>query len=577
MKANRNLTKTLLLILLFLFSILRMVIIEISPRLIPAGILLLSSCADERPPTGGKKDTIPPKFLFSDPKNLSINFRSNKIKIRFNEFLVQTLDPKEILISPPIEKRPKFSVNGKNIIVKLNSKLKDSTTYTINFGDAVKDINENNICKNFSYVFATGSKLDSASITGSVSNFSDPKDLENIIVSLYPSDSVDGILYSKPYYFSKSDKAGHFKINNIKSGGYLVYALKDQNLNYKYDQAEELIGYLDSTVVLTDSSNLKLDLSVFLNKVTKPKFLDAFSISPGKVLFTYNSGIQNLNFNTDILGKGDKIEINGLKDSIIYWYSNIYAKKIKVWLLANDSIKDTVRLDLKYYSGDSTNNDKKYSVTFESQTLKADTNQKFTINLPLVNPFKPLGLTLTRPVDSINPIKRLVISNDSTRKTDSVNFLFTDSIKRHADIIFKADERSSYTLEVPDSTIKDLFGWWNKKWKYKFITDAFDNYGNILLSLKISHPEKYYIFKILDQDNKTIATYYYTGNSERKITLYNVRAGSYHLQAIEDSNKNGEWDSGDFYKKTQPERIINFRETYELKGKWDLEIEVTIQ
>jgi ferredoxin-fold anticodon binding domain-containing protein len=90
------------------------------------------------------------------------------------------------------------------------------------------------------------------------------------------------------------------------------------------------------------------------------------------------------------------------------------------------------------------------------------------------------------------------------------------------------------------------------------------------------HPEKHYVFKILDFDNKPIETYYLQDATEKKITIQHVRSGSYHLQAVEDINDNGEWDSGDFIKKLQPEKIINFQETYEVKGNWELEIEVKL-
>jgi hypothetical protein len=138
------------------------------------------------------------------------------------------------------------------------------------------------------------------------------------------------------------------------------------------------------------------------------------------------------------------------------------------------------------------------------------------------------------------------------------------------------EEKIPYTLTIPDSMFQDTRGWWNKKMVYRWLTDSKENYGNIILSLKFENPQKHYIFKILDQDGKAVQTFFYVGNSEKKITIQNMKAGSYKLQAIDDSNKNGEWDTGDFSKKTQPEKIINFKETYELKGNWDLEIEVKL-
>jgi uncharacterized protein (DUF2141 family) len=547
-----------------------------APRLIPAGLLFVSSCADERPPSGGRKDSIAPKLKAAEPTNKSLNFQSDKIKLHFSEFIQQTLDPKEILISPPLNKKPKISVDGKTVTVVFKSKLKENTTYTINFGDAIKDINEGNILKNFTYVFATGPILDSARISGTVTNMAESNSLNDIVISLYPVDSTNGILHSTPFYFAKTDKNGSYTIDNVHSGTYNIYALKDQNQNYKYDQADELIGFVDSTVTLTDSSKAKVSLSIFLSGSNRPKFTDAFGIAPGKVLIAYNAPIKTLKLNSDLLSSNDIVEINDRKDSITYWFSYPYKKKMLLSLVANDTISDSATVDLKSFDKDSTNNDKKYTLSIESQSTRQDTSHKSVAFKPILSPFKPILLTFSRPVDSIDANKRLVIINDSTSKKDSIVLSLDKKTRRHFTMDYPQLEKTPYTLLIPDSAFQDHFGWWNKKITYRWNSDAYDNYGNIILKLKFDHPEKYYVLKILDQDNKPIETFYYVGNQEKTITIKNVKVGMYHLQAIDDSNQNGEWDSGDFTKKLQPEKIINFRDTYEVKGNWDLEIEVKL-
>ena len=536
----------------------------------------VSSCANEAPPTGGRRDSIPPKVVYSIPANKSLHFQGTEIKIRFNEYIIQSLDPKEILISPPLDKNPKIFVNGKTLMVKFQSKLKDSTTYTINFGDAVKDNNENIPLKNFTFVFSTGNALDSASIGGQILNIKDPKSNGDINVALYPLDSADGILHSRPYYFTKSDKTGKYTINNIHSGSYRIYALKDENLNYIYDQANELIGFIDSTVTLTDSSKSKQNMTVFESKSSKPKFIDATAQYPGKVLISYNSPIKTIKFNSDILSPNDIVEISSKNDSLTYWYSNPYALKSKLEMTVNDTLRDSTRLDLKYLSKDTAFDKKMYALRLESQEVKQDTLRKLNQNKPILSPFKPLILNLSRPVVGLDTNKRAYITNDSTGKKDIVHYAIGSKTKRDIHIDYTQTEKTSYTLVIPDSTLLDQWNWWNQKLTYKWNSDAIENYGNIVLSVKFEHPEKYYVFKILDQTDVPIATFFYVGNEEKKFTLKNIAAGSYHLQGIEDANKNGEWDSGDFSLKTQPEKIINFSETYTLKGNWDLEIEVKL-
>jgi len=559
-----------------MMALIRFSLFEIAPKCIPIGLLAVSGCADERPPTGGRRDSLPPKVKYAYPENKSLNFNSTKIKIRFNEFIQQTLDPKEILVSPPMNKNPKMMVSGKNVNITIKDKLKENTTYTINFGDAIKDLNEGNTMKNFTYVFSTGPILDTASVSGTISNASEPKEVDNIIVALHPIDSVDGIRHSKPFYFAKTDKMGAYTINNIHSGTYSIHALKDQNLNYIYDQSDELIGFQDSTLTLTDSSKAKVNMSLFLSSNNRPKFTDAVSVAPGKIIISYNSPIRNLKLDSDPSSQKNRYEINERKDSITYWFSNIYDKKMLLSLVVNDTILDTARIDLKTYNKDSTNERKRYSLTIESQVIKRDTSGREIYVKPTLSPFKPIILKLTRPVDSIDQNKRLVLTNDSTAKIDSITFTLNPQTRREINIEYVPREKMPYTLTVPDSTLLDIFGWWNRKFSYKWNVDANENYGNMIMSLKIEHPERHYVFKLLDADNKVAEKFLSTGVTERKITFKNVKAGQYHLQAIEDNNNNGDWDSGDFSKKLQPEKIINFRETYDLKGSWDLEVEVKL-
>lgn len=539
--------------------------------------LFISSCANEAPPTGGKKDIKPPKVRYSNPKNKTLNYTGNTVKIRFEEFIVQTIDPSEVIVSPPLNKNPKYLVNGKNLIVKFPERLKDSTTYTINFGDAIKDINENNILKNFTFVFSTGSVLDSASISGHIINIKEPLKTEDIIVAIYPADSTSGILRSRPYYFAKTDKTGSYKIQNIHSGAYRMYALKDENLNYIYDQANELVGFRDSLLILQDSSQLMADGVLFESKTAKPKFADAVATGPGSIMISYNAPIKTLKLDAEHQRPDDLVEVKTSKDTLIYWFSDVYALKVNLILTADDSICDTTRVELKYLSRDTASDKKLYALKFEIQDVKRDSTQQKTNSRPLQSPFKPIILNLSRPVVRIDTNKRAYVLNDSTKKADTISYQLGGNVKRELQLQFTPAAGTPYSLVIPDSSLQDQWGWWNKQLVYSWQTDSKDNYGNILLTLKFDHPEKYYIFKVLDDQQRTVATFYYVGNQERRVTLKNIAAGNYHLQAIEDANKNGEWDSGDIIKMIQPEKIINFKEVYTLKGNWDLDVEVRIQ
>ena len=53
--------------------------------------------------------------------------------------------------------------------------------------------------------------------------------------------------------------------------------------------------------------------------------------------------------------------------------------------------------------------------------------------------------------------------------------------------------------------------------------------------------------------------------------------GQYKLKAIIDWNKNGKWDSGSFTDKLQPEEVLFYDNTIQVRSNWDYEIEWTIQ
>lgn len=119
-------------------------------------LLLLFSCASIQTPQGGPKDTTPPKVLSMTPKNQTRNFNAKKIVIEFDEYFNLKDEFKEFSISPDQEKAPELKKRGKRLEINLQDSLEKNTTYTLNFGKSVADVNEGNVVKNLSYVFFYG-------------------------------------------------------------------------------------------------------------------------------------------------------------------------------------------------------------------------------------------------------------------------------------------------------------------------------------------------------------------------------------------------------------------------------------
>ena len=240
------------------------------------GFVLFIACAQIVTPSGGPKDELPPLILEMNPEPFNTNFSGNLIEIEFDEYIKLHEPANQILISPPQRKSPEYVIKKKSLLVKFKDTLMENTTYTINFGEAIRDNNEGNVLGRLTYVFSTGAYLDSMQIEGKVLNAFDGSPADDAIVMLYDQD-VDSLpLVTLPLYFGRTDAQGNFKLSNLKNIDYKIFSLRDENANYIYDIPEESVGFLDGmitpdlaparpdTVVLdttvSDSSNLNVEI-----------------------------------------------------------------------------------------------------------------------------------------------------------------------------------------------------------------------------------------------------------------------------------------------------------------------------
>ena len=538
--------------------------------------LTFSNCANEKGPEGGKKDTTPPKTRKIFPANKSLHFSSNKIEITFNEYIKAT-GFAQTLISPPLDKKPEFQINGKTLIIKLKGHLRDSTTYTINFAEDIKDVNEGNILNNFTYVFSTGDFLDSQKVSGKVTFAKDNAAADGVILSLYPEDSVNAIKRSKPFYFAKTDKAGNYKINNIRAARYRVFALKDQNYDYLYNQPNEMIAFSDSILDLNDTFPHQVDLRLFDEAKGKLSFMGDKSIKPGFVQIYYSQPLKSFSLESTEATNSDFYYFNSAKDTVNYWYSKYYAKRFKLFLVANDTLKDSVRIELQNIDKDSLLANKKYNVSTDYQLVKSSSNKPSKEISNTLELYKPLKISFTRPITGINEAKAFHLFDDSVKKELPVKFTIDEKTKQFVSFDFPKQESTPYTLSVPDSAFQDIFGTWNTAFKYKFKTTSKDDYGNLNVIVKSTHAEKSYIIKIVDASTDAlIKEVIIDHEAEKKVLVENVHSGTYKVVTVEDTNGNGIWDTGNFKLRIQPEKIITYPSTYTLKGGWDLDVEVKL-
>lgn len=260
-----------------------------------------TGCANIVPPAGGPRDSLPPVPVSASPKDSALNVSSQKISIEFNEFIELKNVFEKVLISPYPVKQPVIESKLRSLIIRLKDSLLPNTTYTIDFGDAIVDLNEGNILKNFQYTFSTGKSLDTNQLTGKIINSETGATDSTFFALLYRKQEDSTVAKEKPLYVTRVDSKGNFKFFNLPGGTFYVFALQDADGDKKYSQPTEAFAFLDSSVVVSTTTKPVL-LYAYAEEKERPKTPPATDARGGKqgvakrLLFTSNleTGAQDL-------------------------------------------------------------------------------------------------------------------------------------------------------------------------------------------------------------------------------------------------------------------------------------------
>jgi hypothetical protein len=239
--------------------------------LLTAFISVVSSpgCANIIPPSGGPKDTLPPVLVSVVPRDSTLRFNTNRIVFTFDEYVEVKDKEKYIIINPMPKSTPTIDYKLKVVTVKIRDTLQPNTTYSINFGKAIRDVNEGNALKDFTYVFSTGSYLDSLEFSGRVIVAVTGKADSTLIVMLHRNPIDSAVINERPRYVTTVDTTGAFTFHNLAPGTYSVYALKDEGGARRYSSKSQLFAFADSPVVIKQGYVPRVSLYAYAEEVEK--------------------------------------------------------------------------------------------------------------------------------------------------------------------------------------------------------------------------------------------------------------------------------------------------------------------
>ena len=272
--------------------------IKISRLAIYCCFLLLYKCANRGTTSGGEKDVTPPKIIKEVPENFSTNFKSDEIKIYFDEYIKLKNLQKQLIISPPMDPLPEIIPMGsasKYITIKILDTLQTNTTYTFNFGYSIEDNNEGNAFPFYKYVLSTGPSIDSLSVTGIISDAFEIETPEFISVHLHDVDSTynDSIIFKqKPKYIGVTDSLSQFNIENLKEGKYLLTAIKEENTDYIYQSKKDKIAFKRDFITVPSDTAYYLKL---FKQLPDSKFIRARQLAQGRIGFGYEGSPNDMN------------------------------------------------------------------------------------------------------------------------------------------------------------------------------------------------------------------------------------------------------------------------------------------
>lgn len=544
--------------------------------------LFILACARQTSPTGGPKDTIPPTLTRSFPVKEQTNFKDNSIELIFDEAVAVNNPKEQIIITPDINKEYDIIAQKNRVSITLKSKLKDSTTYSFNFRDAVQDITEKNPAVNLKLALSTGSYIDSLSIEGTTFDPIRNKEYKDVTIALYETDTFN-ILKHKPAYLTKSDAKGKYKIENLKPGIYYIYGIDDKNRNLIVDSKTESYGFLVDSINLTinrksiDIPMIKLDARTLKLTNSRP-YNTYFNIKTSKNLKQFR-----------LTAPGEIIMSSFADDQSNIKIYNTFetTDSVAVQLHALDSINNSV--DTTLYVKFNKREVKPEAFNVKSDGFKVLTNKgsikgHIQFNKPL------LHIDFDSIIYKIDSVNSITFSRENV-SWDSLHNRLTIEKKFDKNLLTKPKEQeikqtpptqnsAPQAKTAPKKIINHqlLFG------KAAFISIELDSSQHSEEQLKpISLEETGIIFvnvettasnfivELLDKNFNVISSQ----RNTPKPQFEDLSPSEYQLRLIIDKDNDGKWSPGNYILGQEPEPIRFYKNekanpVINLKANWEV-------
>lgn len=582
--------------------------------------VIITSCARMGQPDGGWYDETPPRITGSSPADKSINVKTRKISINFDEYIQMENPTEKVVISPPQIETPEIKAAGKRIVVEIKDSLKPNTTYTVDFSDAISDNNESNPLGNYTYTFSTGDHIDTLEVAGYVLNAQNLEPIKGILVGLY-SDLSDSIFTKQPMLrVSRTDSRGKFIIKGVATGKYRIYALADADNNYIFNQKSEQLAFSHDIIEPTFKPDIRQDtiwrdslridsirrvpythflpddivLRAFTEEQTDRYFLKAERTHADRFTLYFSYGnkqlpeIKGLNFNGQ---DAFIIETTEKQDTITYW--------LKDTMLVN---QDTLRMELKYLATDTLGvlqmqtdtldvlskepykkrmkqkkeqfeewqkeqeKAKKRGKPYETEMPAEALEPKYNVQSEPA-PDQNITIDMPTPLQNVDTACIHLYSKHDTLWYKSPFVLRQKAgTSRTYELLGEWRPGTEYSLEIDTMAFTDIYGKTTAPFKTGFKVQTEDAFATLMFNITGMADTTVVVQMLNASDNVVGETVTTDGNA----SFFYVKPGTYYARMYIDSNANGKWDTGEYAAGRQAEATYYYPEKIECKAKWDL-------
>ena len=583
-------------------------------------LLLFAACARMGSPDGGWYDDTPPRVVNSTPDNHGVNVKTNKITINFSEYIKLEDAQNKVIISPPQVEMPEIKASGRRIIVDLKDTLKENTTYTVDFGDAISDNNEGNPMGNYTFSFSTGDHIDTLEVSGYCLNAQNLEPIKGLMVGLY-NDFADSLFHKQPMMrVSRTNGSGYFSIKGVAPGTYRCFALQDNDGDLVFGQKSEIIGFNHDSIKPTwkmdarpdtlwlDSLHIKdivsmpyihflpddVTLLCFQEPQTDRFLLKTERNTPERLgmYFTYGSDslprLRGLNFNEK---DAFILEASQKNDTLTYWLAdttlvNQDTLEIEATYLMTDSLgalvshTDTIAFSAKVSYAKRM---KAKLKEFEEWQKEQEKKKKHKEPYDSIMPVDPLRIKLSSN-GFLDPNQRLYFETpEPLSRCDTsaihlsmmVDSVWTDHPITLRQVAVRRYELAAdwaigqeYKLEIDSAAFQGLYGAVSHHTKQNIKVRTEDDYSSLVMELSGVSLTDSIVVQLMDTGDKPVRQALADADGVAEFAY--LKPGTYYVRAYIDLNGNGQWDTGVYDQDLQPEPVYYFHEKIDCRQKWDV-------